>query len=100
MKIVWKTNKQRKGFMLNVWNADQIDKTYSFILGALIESSEYNDGRSKHGYRYSDVLKYFCQNWYIKGGKDIYETLAPNLPIPIVHKIHRYIWTKTYRRES
>lgn len=58
------------------------NQSFSVVLNELIKTAELNSGREMHHVRYSDIVRYFSTVIFLLGGKNLYETLVKNLPIP------------------
>lgn len=58
------------------------DECFSVILRELIKTAYNNAEKDKNHQVYSDEIRYFCTYIYLLCGKQCYETLYRNLPIP------------------
>lgn len=55
---------------------------FAFVFKELIDVATSNSGKDPHGVRYTDVIRYFATYIYLHCGKQCYETLCANLPLP------------------
>lgn len=63
---------------------------YSFLMTKLIESAEENAGVAKNRYRYDEILQLFSIYIFLCSGRDCYEVLSSNLPIPSKHTVCKF----------
>lgn len=61
--------------------------TITNLLKELLEVAVKNENKSKTQYRYSDVIQFFSIYVYILSGRNCYEILSNNLPMPKVPTI-------------
>lgn len=73
-------------------NNDEVIEQYSVILTELIKTANKNKNRSKNGYQYEDIVKYFSTYIFLLCGRTCYETLNKNLPMPSTKTICKYIF--------
>lgn len=54
----------------------------SYVLKMLIETAEMNSDREPKGWRYHETIRYYATYIYLLCGKQCYEVLCCNLPLP------------------
>lgn len=64
---------------------------HSELLKNLIESSNKRKDKDKHGFRYSNPIKYYSIYSYITSGKMSYKTTSKNLAVPSINSVARYV---------
>lgn len=62
----------------------------SVVLNELIKCSDENAQKNKNQAQYSQIIKDFFTYIYLLGGKNCYETLKANLPIPSTKTIRKF----------
>lgn len=65
------------------------EESFSVLLGELIKSAQNNAGKEKHHVRYTDIIRHFFTYVYLLCGRNCYETLNRNLPIPSTKTIRK-----------
>lgn len=63
-------------------NAVAKHSDFAYIFKELIDVAASNSGKDPHGVRYTDLIRFFATYIYLHCGKQCYETLCANLPLP------------------
>lgn len=64
---------------------------FSYVLKRLIETAEANSHKHPKQCRYSEEIRYFATYIYLMCGKNCYEVLSANLPLPKANTICKYL---------
>lgn len=65
------------------------DEKFSVILKALVETARVNATKDKNHHVYDDKIRFFFTYIYLLCGRQCYETLSRNLPIPSTMTIRK-----------
>lgn len=80
---------------VNLWNETEKvshdTSSFSYILQKFIQTAEGNAGAQPKGHRYDKSIQSFSTYIYLMCGKNCYETLSANLPIPKAITVRRFI---------
>lgn len=66
--------------------------SFSYMLQKFIQTAEANAGKHPKGHRYDKSIQSFATYIYLMCGKNCYETLSANLPIPQANTIRKFVW--------
>lgn len=75
---------------INLSNEKSHSSVFSYVLKKLIETAEANFNKDPKQCRYSEEVRYFATYIYLLCGKNCYEVLAANLPLPKANTICTY----------
>lgn len=70
--------------------AEPVTFNLSYVLKMLIETAQKNSDREPKGWRYHEVIRYYATYVYLLCGKQCYEVLCSNLPLPKAGTIRMY----------
>lgn len=80
---------------MNLWseaeNVSHDTSAFSYMLQKFVQTAEAHVGKHPKGCRYDKSIQLFSTYIYLMCGKNCYETLSANLPIPSANAIRRFI---------
>lgn len=67
------------------------DNHESTLMAILYRSFKNNMGKEPKGFRYERIVMLICAYYYMVGGPLFYGNFAPNLPVPSIHTVRKFI---------